>query len=317
MFHPKCQFCRSTKTIKWGGGRWRCKRCGRSFRLKRGDVRDWAAIAGYVLDRSTYKRLGDRWGVHKSTACRRVARALARRLPLIARTVRLLRRTDGVLVLDGKHLRVGGRRFTLFVAWDRGLGLPVHYVLAEGGERELWYWKLVLDLRTAGYTPKAFVSDGIPAVAELVSETYAGLPHQRCTVHVFLRARAMLALRGRRTGAERERASAATELLKAVLWSETLALARDRLGRMAAVEGLIHSEIRAIRFVGDALEACFAAADPKWRHLNMPRSSNAIENVIGQVEARLKTVRGPKSKGSLDRLVNELLLQVKRQVTNQ
>lgn len=313
MFHPRCATCGSPKTIKWGGKRWRCNKCGGTFRLKRSDVRDRAALAGYVLDRSTYSRLGERWKVDRSTAYRRVLRALTRCRSLLERTKRMLKKTDGVCLLDGKHVSVHGKTFTVFVAWDRGLGRPIHFLLKEGGEKELWYWRLMVDLRHAGYEPKAFVSDGFMALKEFIAASYPGLPHQRCAVHVFLRARSLIARGGfLRT----ERASLLVELLKRVIWSRTLASARKRLARVASVLGLSPGERRAIRFVSDALGECFVAVDPRWKHLHLPRSSNAIENAIGQIEARLKTRRGSKSAASLERLVNELVLRVKRQVTN-
>lgn len=316
MYHPRCVHCSSPKTIKWGKERHRCARCGRTFRLKRPDVRDRHAIDGYVKDRSTYRRLAARWGVDASTAFRRVKRALEKRMSLLVRTKRLISKCDGILVLDGKHIRIGGKRYTIFVAWDRGLGLPVHFILAEGGERELWYWRLLLDLRGVGYVPKAFVSDGIAAIAELARETYEGLPHQRCTVHVFLRARAMLMRRGRMTEKERERYSGMVERLKDILWSETVLTAREMLKNASSRKGLLPAERKALRFVSESMDACFVAADPRWSLLDLPRSSNAIENVIGQVEARLKTRRGTKSIASLETLVNELLLGVRRQITN-
>lgn len=316
MFHPTCPYCGARKTVKFGLPRWRCGRCRRTFRLKRKDRRDRAAIDGYVKDRSTFRRLAQRWKVSVSTAYERVRAALEKKRPLIERTKRLLGRHDGVLILDGKHLRIDGVRSTLFVAWDRGLGLPVHFLLREGGEKELWYWRLILDLRKVGYVPKAFVSDGIPALIEFLAEAYAGLPHQRCAVHVFLRARSVAAPRGRAQEEEKERASLFVELLKDVPWSASLPAARRKVSLTAALRPLLASERRTLHFIDDALAACFVAVDPKWKHLRMPRSSNAIENVIGQVEARLKTRRGTKSFASLEALVNELLLEVRRQVIN-
>lgn len=288
----------------------------RSFRLKRGDVRDRAAIDGYVKDRSTFRRLGVRWKVHASTAYRRVRRALEKKTSLLERTKRLLSKCDGVLVLDGKHLRIGGKRYTIFVAWDRGLCLPVHFLLREGGEKDLWYWRLLLDLKTVGYVPKAFVSDGIPSLAEFLADAYSDLPHQRCAVHVFLRARSMLTVRGKAKENEKMRAANAVEVVRRILWSKSLAVARRALNGIERSPKLLPAERRTLRFLCEALPACFIAAAKKWKHLELPRSSNAIENVIGQVEARLKTRRGTKSFASLEVLVNELLLEVRPQVTN-
>lgn len=310
MFHPKCPYCRSPKTIKHGGRRRLCKRCSRSFILRRRDVRDRAAIDGYVKDRSTYERLGVRWKVHRSTAYRRVQRALKRKSSLLERTKRNIHLCDGVLILDGKHLRVRGKLWMLFVAWDRGFKKPVHFILKQGGEGDTPYWRLLVDLKRLGYPFKGFVSDGVRSLKELLAELYPDLPHQRCTVHVFLAARGKLA-KGRKTS---ERSKDFIELLRIILWSRTLSEARRRTEKLWRLKGLTRSERHALEYIWPTLSQCFMCRDTRFRHLKLPRSSNAIENVIGQVEARLKTRRGIKSEASMELLVNELLLQVREQV---
>ena len=309
MFRPKCPNCRSPKTIKHGEKRWLCKRCGRTFAVKRKDVRDRAAIDGYIKDRSTYERLGVRWKVHRSTAYRRVQRALKQKQPLLERTKRNLHLCDGILVLDGKHLRIHGKLWTLFVAWDRGFKKPVHYILQKGGEGDVPYWRLLVDLKRLGYAPKGFVSDGVQSLKELLSELYPNLPHQRCTVHVFLAARAKVAT-GRKIP---ERSKNFIQLLRMILWSRTLTEAKRRTQKLWNIRDLTRCERRAIEYIWPTLPQCFVCCEKRFRYLHLPRSSNAIENVIGQVEARLKTRRGIKSEASMELLVNELLLQVTEQ----
>ena len=281
--------------------------------MRRKDHRDRSAIAGYILDRSTYRRLGVRWNVDHTTAIRRVRRALRRRLSLLKRTKRLLSSCDGIVVLDGKHIRILGKLYTLFVAWDRGLGLPIHFILKEGGEKELWYWKMMTDLKYIGYVPKGFVSDGIITLKEYLFDAYSDLPHQRCTVHVFLAARAKLG----GSGKTNERTDDLIELVQRILWSRSLPVAKRRLFRLWDTPHLTKKERTALDFVWSALPECFVCCNPRWKHLHLPRSSNAIENVMGQIEARLKTRRGTKSLASAELLVNELLLQITYQVINQ
>ncbi len=309
MYHPKCIHCRSSKTIKHGGRRWLCKRCHRTFSLQRKDVRDRAAILGYVEDRSTYKRLGRRWKVHRSTAYRRVLRALKRRYSLLERAKRFLSSCDGVCILDGKAIRIRGKLHTCFVAWDRGFKKPIHFLLKEGGERELWYWKLVLDLEKIGYAAKGFVSDGHKSLKELLGDRYPTLPHQRCTVHVFLRAKGMVAP-GK---VKSERAEMFIELLRLILWSRTKREAEHRVQKLWYFPHLSPKEKRALLFIWEAIPECFVCKDRRWKHLKLPRSSNAIENVIGQAEARLKTRRGAKTLVSSELLLNDLFLRVEEQ----
>jgi hypothetical protein len=281
--------------------------------MRRKDHRDRAAIAGYILDRSTYRRLGIRWGVSHTTAIRRVHDALKRRMTLLERTKRLIPSCDGICILDGKHILIRGKLHMLFVAWDRGLGLPLHFMLKEGGEKELWYWKLLTDLKHIGYAPKGFVSDGIMTLKEFLKESYEDLPHQRCTVHVFLAARAKVGGGGKLN----ERTKEYTELLRQILWSRTQKEATRRLLKLWSIHGLLRGERVALEYIWSALPECFVCCDSKWKRLHLPRSSNAIENVMGQVEARLKTRRGAKSLVSSEMLVNEILLEVKHQVINQ
>jgi transposase-like protein len=313
MYHPKCKFCKSAKTVKFGLPRWKCGACKRTFRVRRAQRVSRARIEAYVEDRATFGRLGKRWNVDPSTAYRRVMRSLDGRIPLIDRTRRLLALCDGVCLLDAKHVRVEGRPHTLFVAWDRGLGRPIHFILRPGGESETGYWRLLLDLGRAGYAPKAFVSDGVPTLKSFLAEAYPDLPHQRCTVHVFMAARGKAAP-GRRSS---PRQSAFVGLLRMTLWSRGARTARRRLDRILDVPGLNSRETRSLDLVSRALEDCFVCSDPRYRHLKLPRSSNAIENVMGQIEARLKTRRGAKSCAALKALVNDVLLRVKRQNINQ
>jgi len=311
MFHPSCPHCGSRKTIKYALPRWKCtkKNCNKTFTLKRQDNRDRHAINAYVLDRSTYARLGERWKVNKSTAYRRVQKALKNKTMLLDYTKKDLKLCDSVCVLDAKHIRIKGKRCTIFVAWDRSLGKPIHFSVHEEGEKELWYWRLLLDLKRIGYEPKAFVSDGIVVLKEFLNEQYTNLPHQRCTVHIYLNIKSKIAP-GR---VKDERKEILLERVKDILWSESLLSAKRRLKFLYSNFKLNKKERQALEDLWRILPECFVCRDPKWLYLQLPRSSNSIENVMGQIEARLKTRRGPKSLKSTTLLVNEILTQVKRQ----
>lgn len=313
MYHPLCPHCRSSETVKFGVPRWKCNHCNRTFRVRIRKRKYRAAIEGYVGDRTAYERLGKRLMIHKSTAYRRVQYALSRRMRVLDRTKKYLKRCDGVLVLDGKHLRIRGKLHTVFVAWDRGLGRPIHFLIREGGEGDMGYWRLLVDLKRIGYRFFGFISDGIISLKELLADYYPDLPHQRCTVHIFLAARSKVAP-GKRGS---ERTEDFIELLRRILWSRTIREARRRLKKVWMIPYLSNRERRALEYIYPTLPQCFVCRETRWKSLKLPRSSNAIENVIGQLEARFKTMRGIKSAAAAERLINELLLRVKRQVINQ
>lgn len=299
--------------MKCGWPRWLCKKCHKTFRRRRDDVRDRSAINGYIKDRSTYRRLAERWNVGLSTAFRRVEKALSKKSSLLERTKNHLNECDGVLVLDGKVIHIQGRLYTCFVAWDRGFKKPIHFLLKKGGEKELWYWRMLVDLERLGYAPKAFVSDGIFSLKESLADRYPELPHQRCTVHIFLAARSKVLGGGKVHETEKD----FIEQLKNILWSRTLIGAKRKFQKLWKTKELTRGERRALESIWPALPECFVCRDPKWKHLKLPRSSNAIENVIGNIEARLKTMRGSKSSFAAELLINEILLQVSAQVINQ
>lgn len=309
MFHPTCPYCSARKTVKYGWPRWRCLKCKKTFRRRRKDTRDRTAIDAYTKDRSTYARLGERWNVDRSTAWRRVQHALEKKQRLLERTKQSLKKCDGVLILDGKWIRIRGELYTCFVAWDRGFKRPIHFLLKPGGEREPWYWKLLVDLEHLGYTPKAFISDGIASLKESLADRYPDLPHQRCTVHVFLAARAKVIGGGKGD----ERSDEFVKQLQDILWSRTLKAAQYKLQILWERKRLLRGEREALKRIRSALPGCFVCRDRRWRHLRLPRSSNAIENVIGNIEARLKTRRGAKTLAATEELINEILLQVKPQ----
>lgn len=312
MKHPTCPYCNKRKTVKYGWPRWICQGCRKTFRRKRDDIRDRSALDAYTKDRSTYKRLGERWNVNRSTAYRRVQQALIKKDSLLERTRCHLKECDGVLILDGKWIYIKGKLHTCFVAWDRGFKKPIHFLLKKGGEKELWYWRLLVDLERLGYKPKAFISDGIMSLKESLDDRYPNLPHQRCTVHVFLSARAKVIGGGKAD----DRSKDFIELLRIILWSQTLEEARIRIQKIWGLKYLYRGEREALKFIWPTLPDCFVCCDMRWKYLRLPRSSNAIENVIGQIEARLKTMRGTKSLISTERLVNEILLQVTEQAIN-
>ena len=94
---------------------------------------------------------------------------------------------------------------------------------------------------------------------------------------------------------------------------KTIEKAEQRFQKLWNMKRLTRGERSALKYIYPALKDCFVCRDPRWEYLNLPRSSNAIENVIGNIEARLKTRRGNKSLIACEALVNDILLRVEEQ----
>lgn len=67
-----CPFCNSNQHIKWGKRRRKCGQCERTFRVKLAGRKKSKKIAEmYLLDRSTYRRIGIKLGQSHNNIIRR------------------------------------------------------------------------------------------------------------------------------------------------------------------------------------------------------------------------------------------------------
>jgi hypothetical protein len=53
-----CKYCGQSKLIKWSGRRRYCKSCGRTFRVAKAGRNKSKKTDMYLLDRSTFRRIG-------------------------------------------------------------------------------------------------------------------------------------------------------------------------------------------------------------------------------------------------------------------
>ena len=53
-----CKFCGQKQLVKWGGRRRYCEPCDKTFRVKKAGRKPLKNRDMYLLDRSTYRRIG-------------------------------------------------------------------------------------------------------------------------------------------------------------------------------------------------------------------------------------------------------------------
>lgn len=208
-------------------------------------------------------------------------------------------KASGVLILDGKYVLVRGIEQCILLAYDTELGVVGCQI--DTYENMTAYGDMVQQLCTAGYPLQCIVSDGFTGIDTLCAKLT--VPHQRCIFHILKELRKMLTVNHTLTGGNLILFSRLRYILLAPTIEEfserhtTFQTRTVHAFKTPAQHGAIHM---------------FNAVLPNTiMHLSfepgvVPRTSNAIENLIGQIEARLKTFRGVKSKESLHNLLKVL-----------
>ena len=253
----------------------------------------------WILDRSTLRRTEARTGV-SHMAHWKMVQDYAMHIPSpFEHYLKNRNHVSGVLLLDGKYVLIRGVPHCILLAYDTKLGV-VGFEIANS-ENITVYRDLVELLVRAGYPLQCIVSDGHTAISHIV--TLQRVPHQRCIFHLLKELRVMLTDSGRLTGSDlilfsRLRFMLLASTLEA--FSEQYAVFRSR----TVYAFRTYQQRQAIRkFIAVLPDAIMHLSFEKGL---VPRTSNSIENCIGQIEARLKTFRGVKSKPSLHNLLKVL-----------
>lgn len=222
---------------------------------------------------------------------------------------------SGILLLDGKYLN---RRSVLLLAIDYGtLDIVAHMVCEV--ETEENYIKLVDMVEKTGYIIRCLISDGEPGILALTqpkkpsfirkgTRPYPrpgippvmpklpclfGIPHQWCTVHAERELRDYLVKAARITHIGEGEFEHIQILIKNILFATTLRKARKSYLQLLDEVASTHSRIfqQIPKMIGSRWNLLTAHHTIRIERRKIPRSTNAIENVISYLNTRLKTMR--------------------------
>lgn len=235
----------------------------------------------------------------------------------IARVLNLhkINRWSGIFLLDGKYLN---KRSVLLLAIDYTTLDIVAHLVAEA-ETEENYIKLVDMAEAAGYRIRAVISDGEPSILALTQPKkpsfvrkgtrpyprpgippakvkiarLLGIPHQWCCVHAERELRGYLVKAARLTGMDEIEFDYVQTIIKNILFATTLSKAKKAfqllLEKVASTHSRIYQQIP--QMISSRWKLLMAHHSVKIGRYRLPRSSNAIENVISYLNIRLKTMR--------------------------
>lgn len=215
--------------------------------------------------------------------------------------------TSGILILDGKHIKVKGVKYYESLGLDPGLGL-IGRCFRKGGESTWGYREIIRTVQEAGYQIKAVVSDGGTGIFSALRH-FGIKKHQRCHVHLLRDLRTGLRMNNKRPKSVLRKfyCTRYAKLLLAANDEGLLTLRLKHFDRVISVMWPAYGEveINAVKGFLNTLPLAFTFMD-YGKFLDIPKTTNALEGYISHLNARLKTMRGLKNPANAGRILNAI-----------
>ena len=235
---------------------------------------------------------------------------------------------SGILLLDGKYLN---RHMVLLLAVDYRTQDVVSWRVAENESQDN-YKQLITDVQNCGYIIKALISDGgtgiraltqkkKPSFIRIGSRPYprpgvspakeqtvflSGVPHQWCIVHAQREL-----LKYVRTKAKKEEREKLTLLVNQILFSSTLIRAEKVRKKLNTYGYINYSEAakRLTNIISSYWKLLIAHYTVRVGRFKIPPTTNVIENIISNLNTRLKTMKKIKTKKSAEAICRLIVLK--------
>jgi len=235
---------------------------------------------------------------------------------------------SGILLLDGKYLN---SHMVLLLAVDYRTQDVVSWRVADNESQDN-YKKHITDVQNCGYIIKVLISDGgtgiraltqkrKPSFTRLGSRPYPrpgvppakehavflpDIPHQWCIVHAQREL-----LKYVRTKAKKEEREKLTLLVNQILFSSTLRQAEIAKNKLNSY-GYIHSSETAQRLtkiISSYWHLLITHYTVRVGRYKIPPTTNIIENIISNLNTRLKTMKKIKTYRSAEAICRLIVLK--------
>jgi transposase-like protein len=214
-----------------------------------------------------------------------------------------------ILLLDAKHFLIHKKAYTLYVGFDPIRKKPLCWILLPKHESRVGYDRILSLLRMKGMNIEAIVSDSYGGIKTSVVDWYPKAVHQQCAAHILMHA--FRWMKGRRLIRTTYGRKLWKVITKIVLGYSDERKARSYLLRNKKKHPL---HTKTWKILERNLNGIYQFT--KRPDLPIPRTSNQIENFMGQLEQRLKTFRSNKSPQSLAKIVTALIRIKYKRPTN-
>ena len=268
--------------------------------MKKHHKRDQRWLASYLLDGSTYRRLSERWGVGYMTAWRRVERTLDASVDVDIVIASKDMSDVSILLLDAKHFRIHKNKYTLYVSAEALSGRPLAWILLSYSEKRIGYDRLLEVIHTENTPVQAIVSDWHHTIRASVREWYPRVVHQRCAFHALQEV--FRTICGKRLIPTPKGKLLWKRVRKIALQCESQ---KEALVCFRRLQKTYPEHQKAWRKYERALPGIYEWT--KRRDLLIPRTSNRIENLMGVIEQRFKSMRTMKNPSQLIKMISAFL----------
>jgi len=201
-----------------------------------------------------------------------------------------------MLMLDATFSKVKGEGRAIMIAYDTGVGVIDYWI--DVTENTTAYHYIFQRLDKVGYQVKCLVSDGHWSLLPVISERR--LPHQRCVFHLLKNLRKSLTKHG---NWKKPKDHILYSRIKGILKTTRLEDLPGRINQFKIFELIFPGRKEIFKWFWTILPTAVT-------HLSyteeVPRTTALIENINGQIKARIKTFRGVKSEQSLHNLLKIL-----------
>ena len=280
--------------------RFYCNDCGKSFthfgvktRKRVSEHLKKKAVFDFVLTKNSLREIGERYQVSKTS--------VLNWLSVIADSFELFTinstKCSGLIQIDGKEIKVKGIKKSILVAIDAKTKQPLLYKISNGENKESA--KIFLNLLRAKYPIEIIgvISDfgRGKCFIGVVKEVFPNIPHQVCLVH-FMRYVWMFIPRTKRS-----KFYIRNRILKSLIRNVISAPTREESLYWLSVLNHFKPYFRASyhkRFIR-SVNTNYEYLTRFYEHDYLVTNTNLIENMIRQLNRKLKNLDGFKSEKNL------------------
>lgn len=254
----------------------------------------------WILDRSTLRRVQERTGISFVGKWKQVQR-YAKYIPTpLKHLEQNISEATGILIMDGKFDKVKGKNICTHIAYDTGVGVIDYWI--DETENKTAYWYMLRRLEEIGYKPIICVSDGHSAITSVLEDK--NIPNQRCIFHLIKEMRACLIRRTQNNEIPKPY-KVLYSRIKWILKTKKIGDLPQKIEQFRKVIPCFHTSKQK-----ELIKWFWKVLPNAVLHLsyneNIPRTSNLLENLNGQIEQRVKTFRGIKSEDSFRKILKIL-----------
>ena len=265
---------------------------GKNVRKKISDSYKEDIVNDYVLSKSSLRDIAKRYKIGKSVILNWLEK-ISTNYPEIKNTINTDNDWSGLLLLDGKEIKNNGNKRTLLLAVDAINKKPISYMICEK-ENKIYTksflneLKQIYPVKIKGITTdfgkgKCFL--------KVISETFPNVPHQICLVH-YSRYVWLFIPRTRRSEFF-FRNKMLKQLIKKIIFADTRENSKYWLNKLNYYKPFFRAKYHE-RFIR-SVNRNYKYLTERFEYNFLPTNTNVVENVIRQLERKLKNMDGIKS----------------------